>query len=259
VTLSISLRRHLHILDANQVAQSRLHTHFHLSHIPNTEQPSFKSRVADPFELSPYNVPSGASVVSTQPYHKRRRTEHRNSSNTAPTGFFPTFTVSEDRTSLASTSTVDKEFACPKCNMGDGHTIRPYTRKGGTPADKNVSAETANSNQEIKPPKIFKNTACFDRHVIAAHRRDFKSSDSSEYICRYCPCGIVDGHLACAARFEENDFDGLLQHLRESHARPSLQYKNNPHDHWCASSAKSFQLQSLHDLAHDPSEPFFGL
>jgi hypothetical protein len=258
MTLPILLRRRSHILDANQVAHSGLRTHVHRAHTP-TEQSLPKSEVTIPFETSPCNIPSDFNVMSTQPHLKKRRTGHRNSSNATPTGCLSTFTVSEDRTLLASASTVDKEFACPKCNMGDGHAIRPYTRKGDTSADKIDSAETANSNQETKPPKVFKNTACFDRHVVAAHKRDFKSSDSSEYICRYCPCGIFDGHLACAARFEENDFDGLLQHLRESHARPSLQYRNNPHDHWCASLAKSFQLQSLHGFANDPSEPFFGL
>jgi hypothetical protein len=237
--LSTLLRRYSHVLDTNQSAKFRLRTHVHLPRT-STEQSLSKSRVTDPCEASLYDDPSDG-------HHKRRRTGYENLSGTAPTGHLPTFTASMDRTSLTSMSTADQDYACPKCNMGDGYPIRPYKRKGDTPSDRNVSAGIPDSNQQSKPPKLYKNTTCFNKHVIAAHKRDFKSSDSSDYVCRYCRCGIVDEHPICSARFEENDFDGLLQHLREFHAHPSLQYINAPHDHWCAPLYMSFQLQSLCD------------
>lgn len=226
---STLLRRRSYVPDTNQSAKSRLRVHVHLPQT-STEQSLFKSRVTDPCEGSLSDDPSDGN-------HKKRRTGYGNSSGTAPTGYLPIFTA-------------DKEFACPKCNMGDGYLIRPYTKKGDAQADRTVSAGTPKSNQQLKPPMSFKTTTCFDRHMRAAHRRDFKSSDSPEYICRYCPCEFLTGYFTCGVRFNEKNFNGLLQHLRDHHADPSMQDKNNPHDHWCASSDESLQLQPLREFAN---------
>lgn len=95
-------------------------------------------------------------------------------------------------------------YLCPKCNMGEGQTPQQYA---GVVRDWIMYISTWEKREML------------ERHIIASHIDDFARENSSEYVCRYCPCAIVaqGPTAACSPRFATKG--EVVNHLLDFHAK----------------------------------------
>lgn len=209
--------------------------------VPNTEEtdtlddqlPNFKRRRTENTEsshiaLAHEHAPITTSVARASVASMSTDRSSRFSASTARSSFVSTST---GRSSVASMMSplvlVDQpgeesayKYKCLICHMGEGDSRKVYVRKEGNTPDEHAAAGTPESITKVnpgrapKPKNSWNSQTLLEKHIRENHLLMFQRTNSSEYICFFCPCGNVTNQ-PCGGRLLNKQ--ALLNHVSTAH------------------------------------------